>query len=555
MAQIAFQDLTFSYPDQAHRALDGVSLEIEHGDLVCLCGRSGSGKTTLLRHLKTALAPHGIRTGKVLFEGRPLEDVTPEDQARFIGFVMQDPDAQLVTDKVWHEMAFGLENLGTDPRVMELRVVEMASFFGIQHWFHEGTAQLSGGQKQMLNLASVMALQPSVLVLDEPTAQLDPIAAADFLTTVQKINRELGVTVILTEHRLEDAFAMADAVVVMDAGRVTASGSPQKAARTLIARHDPLERALPTPIRIYGVVKGAAASPAQDAPLTVREGRTWLLAYERSHQLPVRALPQGALPESQDPALSLHEVWFRYDRDAPDILRGASLDVPRGSLFALLGGNGTGKSTLLKVLCGLVKPYRGEVQVMGRTLKKGARRSGALEGIALLPQDPQDLFVKQTVREDLLSMVAGHGDAPTLIQESADAFGVVGLLDRHPADLSGGEAQRAALAKVLLARPDVLLLDEPTKGVDAFAKEQLAKMLRDLTAEGLTILMVSHDVEFCARVSDEVALLFDGSVVAVNTPRAFFSQNSFYTTAANRMSRHVFANAVTDQDVIDLCLQ
>lgn len=564
MAQFAVEDLTYRYPGQEHPALAHVTLAIERGSYVCICGRSGCGKTTLLRHLKTVLAPHGERSGAVRFEGRPLEDVPLRDQAQFIGFVMQDPDAQVVTDKVWHELAFGLESLGIDERTMRVRVAEMASYFGIQHWFHEDVATLSGGQRQLLNLASVMAMQPSVLVLDEPTSQLDPIAAADLLTTVRKINRELGTTVIITEHRLEDVFATADAVVVMDEGRITASGSPHDVAEALAAREDAMMGALPAPLRVfYGVTH---ASPRKEAlldrgsssagmpPLTVREGRRWLLDHVEERDLPVRRLPDGGDAfQGVQAALSLKDVWFRYERVAPDVLRGLSVDVPEGALFAILGGNGTGKSTMLKVICGIERPYRGSVQLLGQPLKRW--KGGALfrGGLVMLPQDPQNLLVKQTVRDELAEMIEGAPKARARIDEAAQACGVARLMDRHPLDLSGGERQRVALAKVLLADPRVLLLDEPTKGIDAAFKQELAEILRSLVSRGMTIVMVSHDVEFCARHADRLALFFDGSIVAENAPRPFFTMNSFYTTAANRMSRHVFANAVTDEDVIALC--
>ena len=245
MAQFAFENVTFHYPGCDTPALDNVSFEIEAGSYVTLCGKSGCGKTTLLRHLKSVLAPHGKRTGQVLFEGMPLEQVSQRDQSAKIGYVMQNPDAQVVTDKVWHELAFGLESLGCDQRTMRLRVAEMASYFGIQGWFHKDVKELSGGQKQLLNLASIMAMRPSVLVLDEPTSQLDPIAAADFLNTVRKINLELGTTIILSEHRLEETFSAADRVLVMKQGRILADGEPHEVGQRLIVANDEMAAALP----------------------------------------------------------------------------------------------------------------------------------------------------------------------------------------------------------------------------------------------------------------------------------------------------------------------
>ena len=574
MAHFAIEQLTFAYPGADRRALDGVSLEIEQGSYVVICGKSGCGKTTLLRHLKSVLAPHGERTGRVLFEGVPLEEVSQRDQSAKIGFVMQNPDAQIVTDKVWHELAFGLESLGCDKDSMRFRVAEMASYFGIESWFHKDVRDLSGGQKQLLNLASIMAMRPSALILDEPTSQLDPIAASDFLNTVRKINLELGVTVILTEHRLEEVFACADKVVVMDRGEIVSVGSPLRVARELHASANDMMAALPAPLRIFYGVEAARevglgksspdkASPekaeSSDAPLTVREGRRWLSRVASDDCAQRDAIPADApLDAVEHPALSLKEVWFRYDRDLPDVLRGASLDVAPGSILSIMGGNGAGKSTLLRVACGISKPYRGTVRVFGRKLKDW--KAGSLfDGcLALLPQDPQNLFVKKTVREDLAEMLASsrlpEADRARRIERVVDVTDIGGVLDSHPFDLSGGEQQRAALAKVLLTEPKILLLDEPTKGIDAFFKRQLASVLDDLKRDGVAIVMVSHDIEFCARHADAVAMMFDGEIIAESTPRTFFSSNSFYTTAANRMSRHVFPRAITDEDVIGQCM-
>ena len=574
MAHFAIEQLTFAYPGADRRALDSVSLEIEQGSYVVICGKSGCGKTTLLRHLKSVLTPHGERTGRVLFEGVPLEEVSQRDQSAKIGFVMQNPDAQIVTDKVWHELAFGLESLGCDKDSMRFRVAEMASYFGIESWFHKDVRDLSGGQKQLLNLASIMAMRPSALILDEPTSQLDPIAASDFLNTVRKINLELGVTIVLTEHRLEEVFACADKVVVMDRGEIVSVGSPLRVARELHASGNDMMAALPAPLRIFYGVKAARgeglgkaspdkASPEKakspDAPLTVREGRRWLSRVASDDCAQRDAIPADApLDAVEHPVLSLKEVWFRYDRDLPDVLRGASLDVAPGSILAIMGGNGAGKSTLLRVACGISKPYRGTVRVFGRKLKDW--KAGSLfDGcLALLPQDPQNLFVKKTVREDLAEMLASsrlpEADRACRIEHVIDVTDIGGVLDSHPFDLSGGEQQRAALAKVLLTDPKILLLDEPTKGIDAFFKRQLASVLDDLKRDGVAIVMVSHDIEFCARHADAVAMMFDGEIIAESTPRTFFSSNSFYTTAANRMSRHVFPRAITDEDVIGQCM-
>ncbi len=546
MAHFQIENLSFSYPAaKGKKSLDGISLQVEKGEYVVLCGASGSGKTTLLRQLKPVLAPFGEKTGEILFNGKDVASLSRQEQASKIGYVMQDPDDQIVTDKVWHELAFGLESIGCDQTTMRARVAEMACYFGIQGWFHKDVATLSGGQKQLLNLASVMAMQPEVLILDEPTSQLDPIAASDFLNTVRKINMELGTTVIITEHRLEDIFPYADRAVVMAGGKILANDTPGHIGKQLYAQKNHMFAAMPTPVRVFYGADGEG-----DCPLTVREGRTWL-----SKTIPdpkVKMLP-AKQPENsgEEPALSLKELWFRYEKDSPDVLRGASLEVKRGTLHAIVGGNGAGKSTALKAVCGVCKPYRGKVKVLGKAVDK--YKAAELFGgcLAMLPQDPKSLFVKKTVAEDLGEM---SKDAAK-IAEIAALCEIEDLLGSHPYDLSGGEQQRVALAKVLLTQPKLLLLDEPTKGIDSFFKEKLAEILCKLKNQGVTVVMVSHDVEFCAKYADAVSMFFDGQVLTTAAPRQFFGSNSFYTTAANRMSRHVFSMAVTAEDVVELYRQ
>ena len=544
MAHFEIKNLTFSYPGSSAKTLSGVNFSVEKGEYVVLCGASGSGKTTLLRHLKSVLTPYGQRSGEILFDGKPLDSVSQLEQAAKIGFVMQDPDDQIVTDKVWHELGFGLESAGTDPKTMRLRVAEMASYFGIQSGFHKDGATLSGGQKQLLNLASIMAMQPEVLILDEPTSQLDPIAASDFLNTVRKINIELGTTIVITEHRLEDIYHAADRVVVMERGCVAANGAPRPVGALLRRQGSPMLAALPTPVRVFFSADGEGT-----CPLTVREGRTWLTKTFAGRK-PAVTEPEmePVMAAGEAPALKAKEVWFRYEKDSPDVLQSMDLTVPQGSMFAIVGGNGAGKSTTLKTIAGICKPYRGSVEIFGKNIKKYKAGELFRDCVGMLPQDPKSLFVKRTVREELEEM-NGEGEK---IREIAELCQISHLMDNHPYDLSGVEQQRTALAKVLLTEPRLLLLDEPTKGLDNFFKIRLAEMLCKLKERGITIVMVSHDVEFCAEYADLVSMFFDGQILTTDTPRRFFGQNSFYTTAANRMSRCVFRNAVTADDVADL---
>ena len=533
MEIFTIQNLNFAYPEQAKNAISDLSLSVQPGEFLVLCGPSGCGKSTLLRQLKTVLAPHGRRNGEILFEGRNLDDLDQREQAEKIGFVQQSPENQIVTDKVWHELAFGLESLGYDTPTIRRRVAEMASFFGIQEWFYKPVTELSGGQKQLLNLASVMVLQPKVLILDEPTSQLDPIAASDFLATLGKINRELGTTVLLTEHRLEEAFAFASRVAVMDGGKLLCTGTPADVGTELKSSGNAMFLAMPAAMRIWAATDSTAA-----CPISVCDGRNWLLDYAKTHDL--QAIPEEDrnTPDTETVA-SAQELWFKYDKDLPDVVKGLSLELHKSEFLALLGGNGTGKTTSMKLLAGLRKAYRGELTITG--------------SVGMLPQNPQALFVKSTVREDLLEILPKTERKSDRLAQVVSLCKLAELLDRHPYDLSGGEQQRAALAKILLLNPDILLLDEPTKGLDAEFKQTFGQILRTLQAAGVAILMVSHDVEFCAKYTDRCALFFDGNIVTESEPKTFFSGNSFYTTSANRIARDVLPRAITPEDVIVAC--
>lgn len=544
MQTFTITDLSFTYPTESVPALQNVSLSIEAGSFAVLCGRSGCGKSTLLRQLKPILQPHGTQTGTILFEGKPLSSLSQRTQSARIGFVLQNLDAQLVTDKVWHELAFGLESLGLSTPVIRRRVAEIASFFGIQNWFYKPVCELSGGQKQLVNLASVMALEPSVLLLDEPTSQLDPIAATDFLSTLGRINRELGTTIILSEHRLEDALALSTNVVFLERGRILDTGTASEVGSRLKAAGSDMFSAMPVPMRIYAGVPNDLP-----CPVTVAQGRQWLEAFSETH--PLCPVPPAAPSEKREgpAAVELDEAFFRYDREAPDVVKALTLRAYPGELLAILGGNGTGKSTTMGLISGIHRAYRGKVSVLGTAPQEVSGK------IALLPQDPQTLFVKNTVIEDLLSVL---DDAPrdrrkALALEKARLCELTELLERHPYDLSGGEQQRAALCKVLLREPEVLLLDEPTKGLDAEFKRVFARIIRRLCARGVCVIMVSHDAEFCASYASRCAMFFDGAIVAEGTPREFFSSGSFYTTSASRMARGLLPGAITPEDVIAAC--
>ena len=529
MAYLAVENLTFTYPNCTGPAIQGVSLTVEKGEFLAVCGPTGCGKSTLLRLMKRELAPLGDLCGEITVDGKPQAALSDREAACRIGYVMQKPEHQIVTDKVWHELAFGLENLGLPQPDIARRVAEMAAYFGIEDWFDKAVATLSGGQKQLLNLASVMVMQPELLILDEPTAQLDPIAAAEFIATVRKLNRELGLTVIITEHRLEEVIPVCDRLLVLRSGRVLDCDTPRAVVGRL-ADMPELTPFMPAAARLFHAV-GAKG----ECPLDVREGRAFVERQGRTGSL----LQEAPLDASAAPALEFRDVYFRYARSAPDVLCGMSFTVREGELCCVLGGNGSGKSTTLSVAAALNRAYSGEVRVFGKRLKEYRNQALYRGCLTLLPQDVQSVFLRDTVREELAECGASPDALP---------FDFTPLLDKHPYDLSGGEQQLVALAKVLATKPRLLLLDEPTKGVDATAKARLIGVLKALKAQGMTLVIVTHDVEFAAECADRCCFVFRGQIVSAGTPRAFFRQNSFYTTAISRMTRGLIDGAVTVED-------
>ncbi len=530
MELFSIRDLNFSYTEGRNGfALRDISFDINSGEFVTLCGKSGCGKTSLLKQLKTCLLPGGYRSGSVKFGGRELDEVPLREQTSDIGFVMQRAENQIVTDKVWHEMAFGLESLGYGTDEIRLRVSEMASFFGLQSWFYRETSTLSGGQRQLLSLASVMVLEPKILILDEPTAQLDPISAGDFMQMLLKINLEFGTAILISAHNLEEVVPISDRMIVMEDGKIIADSDPRSVIMKLRNDGSEMFSAMPTPARIFASVDSGA-----NCPLTVREGREWISEFVKGRK--IRPVPVKKLGyKTDETVLAAKNIWFRYEKRENDVLKNISLTLHSGEWQALVGSTGVGKTTFLSILSGINTPYRGKVYDMGNR-------------ICLLPQDPTTIFEKDTVADDLMAGLSSKDDA--YFHSIINLCDLGNLLYMHPYDLSGGEQQRAALAKVLLRRPRVLLLDEPTKGLDAYFKKKLAGILLSLKLRGISIIMVSHDIEFCASYADNCAFLFDGEIISKDEPRAFFSGNNFYTTAANRISRHIIDNAITADDVI-----
>lgn len=458
---LAYDDVTFRYPGSHGDVLSGVSMAVPAGAFALLVGGTGSGKSTLLSLAKPQIAPAGDRAGQVRVFGRPVDDLDGAAACE-VGYVFQDPDNQIVCDSVWHEMAFGLENLGTPQGEMRRRVAEASYFFGMGPWFHSDTDALSGGRKQLLALASTLVMQPRVLLLDEPTAQLDPIAARNFLHALFRVNRELGCTVVVATHEPE---LMADYATCA-----------------------------------FELVDGAVR-PVEDL------GR---------FKCEATLAERGALCDANAPAaVSARGAWFRYGRDDDWVLRGLDLEVRQGEVHALVGGNGCGKSTLLALIAGTRRAQRGEVR-------------SAISAKAMLPQDPKALFAEERVDEELMEWahIGGYG-----ADEVQAMMGELGLADRaglHPYDLSGGQRQMLALGKLLLVHPRLLLLDEPTKGLDRAAREHVAGMIEAARRDGVTVIVSTHDLAFVRRVADRVSLMFDGELACTEPVGEFFRNNLFY---------------------------
>ncbi len=519
MEILKVEDLNFTYALGNASALKNVSFSLSRGDFVVVCGATGSGKSTLLRLLKPELAPVGEKSGRILCLGRDTEDLSRAESASKIGFVMQNPEQQIVTDKVWHELAFGLENLGVENSAIRRRVAEMASYFGIEDWFEKSVTELSGGQKPLLNLAAVMVMQPEILLLDEPTAMLDPIAAAEFIATVAKLNRETALTVVITEHRTENVISAANKLLALRNGEIAAFGNTRETVSAILSDRNMLE-GMPAAVRLF-----ARLDMNGECPLDVCEGRRFI---EENFKNEIKALKRTTRERKGEKALEFKNVCFSYDKDMPAAVSDMSFEVRSGEIFCLLGGNGSGKSTTLSLAAGLLRPYAGEIKVFGKKIREYKAGSLYRNCVSMLPQDVQALFIADSVKEELEEVRFRPDMLP---------FDLSPLATRHPYDLSGGEQQLLGLAKVMAAEPRLLLLDEPTKGLDAYAKREIAGVMRALRDRGITLLLVTHDVEFAAAVADRCALMFRGSIASEGETAEFFSENNFYTTAVNRMTR------------------
>lgn len=528
MPAIEVRSLSFAYPGADAAVLEGLDWSVPQGAFALLVGGTGSGKSTLLSLLKPEIAPAGERTGDARVLGENVADMDVRASAECVGYVFQDPENQIVCETVWHEMAFGLENLGLARDEMRRRVAETSYFFGLEDWLHRDTDTLSGGRKQLLSLAAVLALRPCVLLLDEPTSQLDPVAEKNFLHALFRVNRELGCTVVVATHQPRPMLEYATCAYRIEGGRVreVADIASLGHREGLFSGEAPgWGASRRAKSGVFSSVSGQLGSldPREGAP-----GAKKGLKSGKSAEFEAQIQPQddsGAPSRAGGcrilqkmhggSATTLSEGWFRYDRAGGWVLRGLDVTFSAGAVHAVAGGNGCGKSTMLSVLAKTAKLQRGRI-VRGTT------------SAALLPQNPKALLVAETVRDELMEWASTCGYDEAAAQEQTARLGLAGLEARHPYDLSGGQRQLLALAKLLLIGPELLLLDEPTKGLDLESRRIIARALRGHANAGGTVIMATHDLDFAEQVSDDVAMMFDGEIACMEPPADFFADNVFY---------------------------
>lgn len=539
VALVETRQLNFNYPDEAKKALDNISFSVDKGEFILIAGASGSGKTTLLKHLKKELSPIGKRSGERFYKGQPFSTLTPIQSAKEVGMVFQNPDNQIVMDTVMGELAFALENCGCAPDVINKRIAEMVSFLGFQHLMEESIHTLSAGQKQMINLASVLILQPELVLLDEPTAQLDPVAARDFLTLLKRVQEELGMTIIISEHRLDDVLPLATRLVFMESGEIRYEDTPKQGVLQLA-------KATTSKLFIPQIPRFFIELGKGECYFTVNDGQK-KLPHFKSLQSEEIALN---VPKAQEAGFVAKKITFQYEAHGRYILRDLSLSLPTKGSLALVGKNGSGKSTLLLILAGLLKPRRGKVSLDKQAILK-FDLTKRYQKIGYLSQNPSYHFAKDSVLEELFERgdQLGLRDAKKAAEDMLEKLGIEHLALRNPFDCSGGEQQLVALGITLLSNPQILLLDEPTKGLDPVRKATLGNYLTDLTKQGVLILTATHDLEFAARYFKETAMLFDGRIISKAPTKEFFSDNFFYTTSINRLVRHSLPNALIWEDV------
>lgn len=545
MAGIKIQDLNYCYPETIKPALNRINLEVSEGQLLIITGNSGSGKSTLLRAI-SGLIPafyNGNLTGKIYLNGIDTAQIDRRQMVQEVGMVFQNPESQLVMMNVEQEIAFGLENLGLPAQIIKRRIMEISSSLGISSYLGHNVSELSGGQKQKVALAAVLAMHPGILLLDEPTSQLDPVAAEELLNVIRRLNEDHGTTVIMIEQRLERCCHLADRILVMENGVISADIKTGNRAGVMWPPRVSVTYLPPLP----GLF---ARAGFQELPLTVKQGRQMIKAILAAGIKPDLSLGDfGDLSGKPGEALlEITDLWYSYPNSTDEVLKNLSLTVKEGDFIAIMGENGAGKTTLLKNLNGLLRPRRGKVFLDGQDTREMAVEELA-PSIAYLSQDPNDFLFMPTVREEIAFTLKNlnlqeDGYSETMLYK----FKLDTYTNCNPRDLSTGERQRVALASVLVSKPRLLLLDEPTRGLDYQLKEELGRLLEEINRQGTTVVMVTHDVDFAAEYARDICLMFDGEVIELGDKYKVLQHATFYSPQVARLFHKIADNVINVAD-------
>jgi energy-coupling factor transport system ATP-binding protein len=535
LALVKFENFSFTTSDK--EILSDINFEVDEGEFVLICGPSGSGKTTLLSHLKKELRPNGKINGKVLFDSINIKDLDDTKSATDIGFLFQNPDNQLVTDTVIQEIAFPLENIGMETEEIRNRIAEMTAFFGLDKLLYKNVNELSGGEKQLVNLCSLLVLKPKLLLLDEPTSQLDPIASYEFLTILRRLNEEFSITIMINEHNVNNILPFADKVIFLNNGSVEYFNTKKNIIQE-VANDEVFKFYLPDVSKINLLLREKYPKLKDEKiAISIREGRK--LLNKIADDLEVfpkdtnKTLSEDYLYYNNEELVKTSGLYFAYNKENI-ILKDIEFTIKQGEFIGIVGGNGSGKTTLIQLLAGLLKPVKGKI--MRKDIK-----------IAYLYQNPMIHFSKETVEKELL--LDNETELNNETRKLLKFFNIEHLIYQNPYDCSGGEQQKIAIIKAFMKKPDILILDEPSKGLDPLSKHDLAKKLQTLQSNDLTIVMTSHDLSFVANYFHRCIMLFDGGIQVDNDPKDIFAENNFYTTFVNRLVKDYIPNGVVLDDV------
>lgn len=540
---VSVQDLSFAYPDQTAKVLDHINLTINLGDFLLIAGNTGSGKTTLLNHFKKELTPLGNRQGHITIDGTPIDDLSKLQSAQTVGYVAQDPQVQPVMSKVIDELAFPLENIGCPSDEIERRITELSNFLGLDQSLNREINQLSGGQLQLVNLASVLILRPKLILLDEPTSQLDPLIAQNFLNVLSRVQRELGITIVLTEHRLSTISGLANRMILLQHQTITFDGSPTDGIKEMF-KDDRLTYFIPSIPKLF-LANQITSNPL---PISVAQGQAAIQAANLKF-IPTAKAPVHQSNNEHQPLLTAKNISFTFD-GTRNVIDHLDLTVNRGDWLAIIGKNGSGKSTLLSLLIGLTTPQHGKIRFEQQVVWK-IRTADRIKRISFLSQTPSLQFTANSVRQEL-EVQANQlklPDPAQQIKQLVAKFHLEKILNQNPFDISGGQQQLLGLAIALMAKPDLLVLDEATKGLDPYTKVMVGNTLKEAQQNCVTIIMASHDMEFCAAFADHCTFMFDGHLNTLLPTTAFFANNFFFTTPINRIVRDQVPDALLVDDL------